>query len=118
MIYGYARVSTDGQSVDAQVKQLRAAGAEKVFRETASGARADRAELRRAIGKLEKGDVLMVTRLDRLARSTRDLLNTWRKSPTRARASVPLPTHGRTPPHRTGGLCSRCWAGWPSSSAT
>jgi DNA invertase Pin-like site-specific DNA recombinase len=43
MIYGYARVSTDGQSVDAQVKQLRAAGAEKVFKETASGARADRA---------------------------------------------------------------------------
>jgi hypothetical protein len=39
MIYGYARVSTDGQSVDAQVKQLRAAGCEKVFRETASGAR-------------------------------------------------------------------------------
>jgi DNA invertase Pin-like site-specific DNA recombinase len=76
MIYGYARVSTDGQSVDAQVKQLRAAGAEKIFKETASGARADRAELRRAIGKLETGDVLTVTRLDRLARSTRDLLNT------------------------------------------
>lgn len=49
MIYGYARVSTDGQSVDAQVKQLRDAGAEKVFRETASGARSDRAQLRRAI---------------------------------------------------------------------
>jgi DNA invertase Pin-like site-specific DNA recombinase len=76
MIYGYARVSTDGQSVDAQVKQLRTAGAEKVFRETASGARADRAQLRRTIEQLEKGDVLTVTRLDRLARSTRDLLNT------------------------------------------
>jgi DNA invertase Pin-like site-specific DNA recombinase len=76
MIYGYARVSTDGQSLDAQVKQLRAAGAEKVFRETASGARADRAQLRRVIGHLEKGDVLTVTRPDRLARSTRDLLNT------------------------------------------
>src|ERR1035437_7410272 len=76
MIYGYARVSTDGQSVDAQVKQLRAAGAEKVFRETASGARSDRAQLRRALDELDKGDVLMVTRLDRLARSTRDLLNT------------------------------------------
>jgi DNA invertase Pin-like site-specific DNA recombinase len=75
MIYGYARVSTDGQSVDAQVKQLRTAGAEKVFRETASGARADRVQLRRALGQLEKGDVLTVTRLDRLARSTRDLLN-------------------------------------------
>jgi DNA invertase Pin-like site-specific DNA recombinase len=76
MKYGYARVSTDGQSLDAQVKQLRTTGAEKVFRETASGARSDRAQLRRVIGQLEKGDVLMVTRLDRLARSTRDLLNT------------------------------------------
>jgi DNA invertase Pin-like site-specific DNA recombinase len=76
MKYGYARVSTDGQSLDAQVKQLRAAGAEKVFRETASGARADRAQLRRALDQLDKGDVLTVTRLDRLARSTRDLLNT------------------------------------------
>ncbi len=76
MIYGYARVSTDGQSLDAQVKQLRAAGAEKVFKETASGARADRAQLRRVIDQLDKGDVLTVTRLDRLARSTRDLLNT------------------------------------------
>jgi len=76
VIYGYARVSTDGQSVDAQVKKLRAAGAEKVFRETASGARADRAQLRRALDQLDKGDVLTVTRLDRLARSTRDLLNT------------------------------------------
>jgi DNA invertase Pin-like site-specific DNA recombinase len=76
MIYGYARVSTDGQSVDAQVKQLRAAGAVKVFRETASGAKTDRAQLRRVVTHLAKGDVLMVTRLDRLARSTRDLLNT------------------------------------------
>jgi DNA invertase Pin-like site-specific DNA recombinase len=76
MIYGYARVSTDGQSVDAQVKQLRAAGCEKIFREVASGARTDRAQLRRALDQLDAGDVLMVTRLDRLARSTRDLLNT------------------------------------------
>ena len=76
MIYGYARVSTDGQSVAAQVQQLTAAGCAKVFREVASGAKTDRAQLRRALGKLESGDVLMVTRLDRLARSTRDLLNT------------------------------------------
>jgi DNA invertase Pin-like site-specific DNA recombinase len=79
MIYGYARVSTDGQSVDAQVKALHAAGAEKVIRETASGAKTDRAGLKRAIASLGKGDVLMVTRLDRLARSTRDLLNTVEK---------------------------------------
>jgi DNA invertase Pin-like site-specific DNA recombinase len=75
-ICGYARVSTDGQSVDAQVKALRAAGAEKVFRETASGAKSDRRELAKAIKSLGKDDVLLVTRLDRLARSTRDLLNT------------------------------------------
>jgi DNA invertase Pin-like site-specific DNA recombinase len=76
MIYGYARVSTDGQSVDAQVRQLRAAGAETVYREVASGAKTDRAQLRRTLDQLDAGDVLMVTRLDRLARSTRDLLNT------------------------------------------
>ena len=76
MKYGYARVSTDGQSVAAQVAALEVAGAGKVFREVASGARTDRAQLRRLLGQLEAGDVLMVTRLDRLARSTRDLLNT------------------------------------------
>ena len=76
MIYGYARVSTDGQSVEAQVRQLRAAGARKVFREVASGAKTERTQLRRVLVELDAGDVLIVTRLDRLARSTRDLLNT------------------------------------------
>jgi DNA invertase Pin-like site-specific DNA recombinase len=76
MKYGYARVSTDGQSVIAQVAALRKHGAGKVFREVASGAKTDRAQLRRLLDQLDAGDVLMVTRLDRLARSTRDLLNT------------------------------------------
>jgi DNA invertase Pin-like site-specific DNA recombinase len=76
MIYGYARVSTDGQSVAAQVSQLKAAGCEKVFREVASGAKTDRNQLRHALEHLTAGDVLIVARLDRLARSTRDLLNT------------------------------------------
>jgi DNA invertase Pin-like site-specific DNA recombinase len=76
MIYGYARVSTDGQSVDAQVRQLTRAGCRKVFREVASGAKTDRAQLHRLLDALAPGDVLTVTRLDRLARSTRDLLNT------------------------------------------
>jgi DNA invertase Pin-like site-specific DNA recombinase len=76
MLYGYARVSTDGQSVAAQVAVLRKHGAGKVFREVASGAKTDRAQLRRLLDQLDAGDVLMVTRLDRLARSTRDLLNT------------------------------------------
>src|SRR5688572_18000587 len=75
-VYGYARVSTDGQTLDAQVNELRAAGAERVFREKVSGIVTGRAQLRRAIAALGKADVLLVTRLDRLARSTRDLLNT------------------------------------------
>ena len=74
-IYGYARVSTEGQSLDAQLAQLRAAGCTKVFREKISGARTDRAQLERLMKILGPGDVLVVTRLDRLARSTRDLLN-------------------------------------------
>ncbi|HEY5328283.1 MAG TPA: recombinase family protein [Acidobacteriaceae bacterium] len=76
MKYGYARVSTDGQNDDAQVRQLRADGCKKVFREVASGAKTDRAQLRRLLAQLDAGDVVTVTRLDRLARSTRDLLNT------------------------------------------
>jgi DNA invertase Pin-like site-specific DNA recombinase len=79
MKYGYARVSPGGksESVDAQARQLTKAGCRKVFRDVhVSGAKTDRAQLRRVIETLEPGDVLMVTRLDRLARSTRDLLNT------------------------------------------
>ena len=72
---GYARVSTDGQSVADQVAALKAAGAVKVYAEKQSGAKSDRPQLAKAIAALEAGDVLMVTRLDRLARSTRDLLN-------------------------------------------
>ena len=75
MIYGYARVSTDGQSVAAQVAALADAGAGKVFKETASGANTDRLQLRHMLAQLDTGDVLLVTRLDRLTRSTRDLLN-------------------------------------------
>jgi DNA invertase Pin-like site-specific DNA recombinase len=78
-IIGYARVSSDGQSLDAQIAALKAAGAACVFRETASGAKADRRELKRALEALGEGDVLLVTRLDRLARSTRDLLNVLAK---------------------------------------
>ncbi len=74
-VYGYARVSTDGQSLASQDAQLHAAGCAKVFAETASGAKTDRAALAKVLGRLGPGDVLMVTRLDRLARSTRDLLN-------------------------------------------
>ncbi|MBT1516449.1 recombinase family protein [Bradyrhizobium sp. SRL28] len=74
-IYGYARVSTDGQTVLAQVAALKAAGATRVFAEIASGAKSDRAQLAKTLRTVQAGDVLLVTRLDRLARSTRDLLN-------------------------------------------
>src|SRR3546814_17796344 len=74
-IYGYARVSTDGQTLDAQRAALVAAGAAKVFHETASGIKSDRKELAKAHKVLGAGDTLIVTRLDRLARSTRDLPN-------------------------------------------
>ena len=75
-ILGYARVSTDGQTLDAQVTELKAAGATAVFHEKISGAVTERAQLSRAVKALVPDDVLIVTRLDRLARSTRDLLNT------------------------------------------
>jgi DNA invertase Pin-like site-specific DNA recombinase len=74
-IYGYARVSTDGQTLEGQIDQLAKAGAIKVFSEKESGAKSDRAQLAKAIAALDTGDVLIVTKLDRLARATRDLLN-------------------------------------------
>ena len=73
--FGYARVSTDGQSLTAQVAELKGAGCTEVFQEKVSGARTDRKQLARVIDRLEQDDILVVTRLDRLARSTRDLLN-------------------------------------------
>jgi DNA invertase Pin-like site-specific DNA recombinase len=74
-VYGYARVSTDGQTLASQDAQLHAAGCAKVYSEKISGVRSDRPELAKLLRRLNPGDVLMVTRLDRLARSTRDLLN-------------------------------------------
>jgi DNA invertase Pin-like site-specific DNA recombinase len=74
-ILGYARVSTDGQTLEGQQAALTAAGATKIFAEKISGAVTDRKAPGKAIAALGAGDVLLVTRLDRLARSTRDLLN-------------------------------------------
>ena len=74
-LIGYARVSTYGQTLDSQLGQLRAAGctSRNIYREKVTGARADRRELNRMLGKLAPGDVVTVTRIDRLARSTFDL---------------------------------------------
>jgi DNA invertase Pin-like site-specific DNA recombinase len=75
MIYGYARVSSVGQTLDAQLEQLKAAGCERVYREKVTGKHNDRRELQRMLKTLAPGDTVIVTRLDRLARSQRDLLN-------------------------------------------
>jgi DNA invertase Pin-like site-specific DNA recombinase len=74
-LIGYARVSTYGQTLDAQLEQLRASGcsSRNIYREKVTGARADRRELLKMLGKLAPGDVVTVTRIDRLARSTFDL---------------------------------------------
>ena len=74
-IIGYARVSTVGQTLDAQLEQLKAAGCAKVYREKATGARMERRELQRMLKALTPGDVVIVTRIDRLARSVFDLFS-------------------------------------------
>jgi DNA invertase Pin-like site-specific DNA recombinase len=74
-LIGYARVSTYGQTLDSQLDQLRAAGCSNrnIYREKVTGAHSDRRQLLRMLGKLAPGDVVTVTRIDRLARSTFDL---------------------------------------------
>src|SRR5258708_7875973 len=74
-IYGYAGVSTEGESVAAQLAEIKGAKCEKIFQEKISGARSDRKQLAKLMALLAKNDVFVITRLDRLARSTRDLLN-------------------------------------------
>jgi DNA invertase Pin-like site-specific DNA recombinase len=74
--FGYARVSTDGQTLQAQTEALHDAGCARIFAEKISGAHTDRLQLAKAIAALGEGDTLVVCKLDRLARSTRDLLNT------------------------------------------
>jgi DNA invertase Pin-like site-specific DNA recombinase len=76
MIKGYARVSTDGQDLATQHELLKGAGATLMFSEKQSGIKTDRAALARCLASLAPGDTVVVTKLDRLARSTRDLLNT------------------------------------------
>jgi DNA invertase Pin-like site-specific DNA recombinase len=76
MLVGYARVSTNLQSTDGQIDALHTAGCERVFEESMSGTRADRPQLAVALEFAREGDVLVVARLDRLARSMRQLLTT------------------------------------------
>jgi DNA invertase Pin-like site-specific DNA recombinase len=80
-LIGYARVSTYGQTLDSQLEQLQAAGCtgRNIYREKVTGARPDRRELLRMLDRLGPGDVVTVTRIDRLARSTFDLFGIVRR---------------------------------------
>jgi DNA invertase Pin-like site-specific DNA recombinase len=74
MIFGYARVSTAAQDETGQVRQLKAAGCEKVFREKITGSTADRPQLQKLMKALAPGDVVITPAVDRLSRDTTDLL--------------------------------------------
>ena len=75
MIIGYARVSTNDQNLDAQTDALQAASAERIFADKVSGSKRDRPELGKLLDQLRPGDVVVVAKYDRLARSLRDLLD-------------------------------------------
>ena len=75
MIIGYARVSTEDQNLDGQLDALKAAGAERIFADKITGTARSRPELDRLLDQLRQGDVIIVTKYDRLARSLRDLLD-------------------------------------------
>jgi DNA invertase Pin-like site-specific DNA recombinase len=74
-ILGYARVSTQDQNLTGQIAALKEAGAETIYREKISGVRADRPQLAKLMSRLEAGDAVVVTKIDRLGRSTRELLD-------------------------------------------
>jgi DNA invertase Pin-like site-specific DNA recombinase len=76
MKIGYARVSTQDQKLELQLNSLKKAGCRQVFREKISGFNRQRPEFQRMLDQLRPGDIIVVWKLDRLARSTRDLLNT------------------------------------------
>ena len=90
---GYARVSTTGQDLSVQLEKLDSAGCEKVFQEKRSGVDAGRPALKRCLEYLREGDTLLVTKIDRLARSTADLygivqIRAWLSGSSMTRRSI------------------------------
>jgi len=92
----YARVSTVGQTLEVQLDQLKAAGCSRVYREKVSGAKVDRRELGKLVKSIVAGDQVVVTRIDRLARSVFELFAIAKRSSTRADNFSALPNRGRT----------------------
>jgi len=103
MKLGYARVSTDDQTLDIQRQKLTAVGYEALFEEKISGAQRQRPELERLLAQLRKGDVLVVSRLDRLARSTAELLRISEVITEKTQGYSHLMNHGLTQLHLPGG---------------
>ncbi len=122
MKLGYARVSTDEQTLTSQCQRLSAAGCEKLFEEKISGAARNRPKLEKLLDQLRKGDVLVVTRLDRLARSTSELLRIAERI-TEKNAGLqsldePWGNRGRTPGGTaSGGLAAAANEVWKGGTA-
>ena len=106
-VFGYARVSTVDQDYARQVEALKAAGAEKVFSEKISGARADRPQLAKLMDALKAEDVVMVTKLDRLGRSTTELFALLDRIDRVDAASGHLATRCGTRPRRRASCCGQ-----------
>ena len=112
---GYARVSTQDQSTALQLDALTKAGCARIFSESASGAQRDRLELARALDYMRAGDTLVVWKLDRLARSLKQLVETVEDLKARGMASDPSPSPSTRPV--VASSPSTFSRRWPSSSA-
>jgi DNA invertase Pin-like site-specific DNA recombinase len=120
LLVGYARCSTDQQDLTAQRDGLTQLGVapERIYVDHGlTGTNRERPGLREALAAFRDGDTLVVTKLDRLARSLPDARAIADELTTR-QVSLNLGAPSTTPPMQWGDCCSTCWPWWPSSSPT
>ena len=117
MLIGYARVSTDDQLLDLQRDALDKAGCERVFEDTASGAKAERVGLTALLATLRKGGTVVIWRLDRLGRSLKDLIRLVEQLMLLASAYAAC-KKASTPVRLAVAWCFTYLVPWPSLSAT